>query len=161
MKRIFILVVVVCVAVNIGVAQFKSQEETKSSVVSSLIHPAAGMSGLLSWFNPENFIMHHSFSFQYMSTGGYGLSTATYTNSMFYKIADPLDVRFDVSLQGSPFGQYGAGQQSDFSRLFLSRAELNYRPWENVRIQFQYMQFPYSFYSPWYSPSPLGRLGDE
>ena len=96
--------------------------------------------------------MRHSASFNYVSSGGMGLSMATYTNSMFYKISDPLNVRFDLSLQGSPFGQYGAANQGDFSRLYLSRAEMNYQPWENVHLKLLYRELPYGYYR-WFQPS--------
>lgn len=141
-------------------AQLKSQEPTHVSVAQALVRPTTSLSGLLSWFNPDNFMMRHSFSFQYLSAGSYGMSLAAYTNSMFYRIADPLDLRFDISLQGSPFG---SGQNADFSRLLLSRAELNYRPWENVHVRFLYRQVPYfdrGYYSPYYYPSSPA-LGDE
>lgn len=164
MKTLSFIFITVLVGAGFSFAQLKSQEQTRPTVASSLVHPAPSMSGFLSWFNPENFMMRHNFSLQYMSGGGYGLSLATYTNTMFYKIADPLNVRFDVSLQGSPFGQ-GFDQQTNFSRLFLSRAELNYQPWENFRIQLQYRQFPYGgygMYSPYYYfPSSSTTFGDE
>lgn len=159
MKTLAILVIAAVLPLCVAHAQFKSEEQSHPSVVSSLIKPTTGLSGLLGWFNPENFQMHHSFSFQYMASGGYGLSLATYTNSMMYKLADPLDVRFDVSLQGSPFG---TGQQGDLNKLLLSRAELNYRPWENVHVQLLFRQFPYGSYSPfYYYPSSIRNLGDE
>jgi len=80
---------------------------------------------------------------------------------MLYQLADPLNVRFDVTLQTSPFGNYGAVNQSAFNNLFLSRAELNYKPWENFQVQVQYRQLPFSpygYYRP-YGSSLL--LGDE
>lgn len=81
------------------------------------------------------------------------MSLASYTNSMFYKIADPLDVRLDLSLMGSPFG--ANAYQTDYSKIFISRAELNYKPWENFHIHLQYRQLPinmYGYYMPyhWY-----------
>jgi hypothetical protein len=161
MKTLFLTLLLV-LFMNAGYAQLKSQEQTHTSVASSLVRPVPSMSGLLSWFNPDHFSMRHSFSLQYMAGGGYGLSLATYTNTMFYQIADPLNLRFDVSLQGSPFGGYGFGDQANFNRLFLSRAELNYQPWENFRIQLQYRQFPYGYYgmySPFYFPTR--SLGDD
>ena len=133
-------------------AQFKSQEEQQPSPAQYLVHPATSINGILGFFNPDNFMMRHNFSFSYLSSGGAGLSLASYTNSMFYKIADPLNVRFDLTLQGSPFGQYGSAQQSDLSKLYLSRAELNYRPWENVFVKVQYNQVPLNY---WGSYPPL------
>ncbi len=126
-------------------AQFKSQEQ-QPSASQSLVHPVTSVNSLLGFLNPDNFMMRHSIGFSYMTSGGQGLSLASYTNSMFYKIADPLNVRFDVTLQGSPFGQYGSAQQSDLSKLYLSRAELNYRPWENFSVKVQYNELPFGYW---------------
>jgi len=159
MKNLVMFLLTAVLSLSVAQAQFKSDEQNHPSVVNALIKPTTGLSGLLGWFNPDDFRMHHSFSLQYMASGGYGLSLATYTNSMMYRLADPLDVRFDVSLQGSPFGP---SAQGEFSRLYLSRAELNYRPWENVRVQFQFRQFPYGSYSPYYDyPSSFRNLGEQ
>jgi hypothetical protein len=161
MKHIACVLVLVVLMSGTLRAQFKSQEQSKPSVGGSLVRPTSSMSEYLGWLNPDNFSMRHNFSLQYMASSGHGLSLATYTNSMFYQIADPLDVRFDVSLQGSPFGGYGAFDQGNYNRLYLSRADLNYRPWENFRVQFSFRQMPYGFYSPWYYPSPTSLIGDE
>jgi hypothetical protein len=81
---------------------------------------------------------------------------------MFYRIADPLDVRVDVTLQGSPFGPTAGMNRNDLSGIYLSRAELNYRPWDNVFFQVEYRELPYSAYlyrnpfDPFYSGSPWG-----
>lgn len=149
--KTFVIALVAMLLMDPASAQLKSQQEGQPSVASSLIRPVPSISGFMRWFNPDNFRMRHSFSLQYMAGSGYGLSLATYTNTMFYQIADPLHVRFDVSLQGSPFGGYGFGDQANFNRLFLSRAELNYQPWENFRVQLQYRQFPFGYHG-WYSP---------
>jgi hypothetical protein len=134
--------------------QFKSQAEQQPSASQSLVHPTTSISSFLGLLNPENFMMRHNFSFSYLSTGGTGLSLASYTNSMFYRISDPLNVRFDITLQGSPFGQYTSANQNDLSRLYLSRAELNYRPWENFSIKMQYNQLPVGYYGSYpYSTS--------
>lgn len=160
--KTLLLAIVIVLLMDPAFAQLRSQQETHTSVASSLVRPVPSISGFMSWFNPDNFTIRHSFSLQYMAGGGYGLSLATYTNTMFYQIADPLNVRFDVSLQGSPFGGYGFGDRVNFNRLFLRRAELNYQPWENFRIQLQYRQLPYGYYgwySPYYFPSP--SFGDD
>lgn len=158
------LIVVFCCTL-IGVsnlpAQLKSQSEAELSASRSLIHPASGLSNFFGLLNSENFRMRHSFSMNYMTAGGRGLSIADYTNSMFYKIADPLNLRFDVTLQGSPFGQYGSAQQNDLSKIYISRAELNYRPANDVYISLQYRQLPFNYYgfsNPFYNNH---RWGDE
>jgi hypothetical protein len=141
-------------------AQFRSQEEQQPSPAQYLVHPTTSISSFFGLFNPDNFMMRHNFSFSYLSSGGTGLSLASYTNSMFYKIADPLNVRFDLTLQGSPFGQYGSAQQSDLSKVYLSRAELNYRPSENIFVKIQYNQMPLSYWGS-YPYSPGYMWGDK
>jgi hypothetical protein len=146
-----------CAMVAFG--QFKSQVEQQPSVSQSLVHPATSLNSFLGLLNPENFMMRHNFSLSYISYGGSGLSLASYTNSMFYRISDPLTLRFDLTLQGSPFGQYGFASQSDLSKLYLSRAELNYRPWENFFVKVQYSQLPFGYYG--FYPYPSSALPGE
>jgi hypothetical protein len=145
---------------------------TEESASASLVRPGGGAGsggpgtwggGLSSFFgllDPDRFLMRHTLSMNYMSAGGSGLSLASYTNSMFYRIADPLNVRVDVTLQGSPFGTPAGVDRNALNKVYLSRAELNYRPWENFYLQVQYREMPYSPYlnafDPWYSGYPMG-----
>ncbi len=162
MKTFALIVIGVVVGSVSAFAQFRSQVDGQPSVSQSLVKPNASISNFFGILNPENFQMRHSFAFNYFSGGGYGVSIASYTNSMFYKIADPLNVRFDVTLQGSPFGGGGDFQQSDLSRVFLSRAELNYRPSENTFIKLQFNQVPFNryYYYDRFAPSSL-MFGDQ
>ncbi len=129
-------------------AQFKEKASEKPSVSESLLRRPSPLY-FLSWFNPNNFMMRHQFSMSYTSFAGRGLSLASYTNSMFYRIADPLHVRLDVSMLYSPYSSFGT---DDLNRIYISNAELNYRPWENFYIQLQYRQLPIGTYSPYYNP---------
>jgi hypothetical protein len=79
---------------------------------------------------------------------------------MFYKVSDPLNVRFDVTMQASPFGGSGMFQQNDLNRVLLSNAELNYHPWQNVFVKLQYSQLPLSYYGL-YSRSPYSTTPGE
>ncbi len=47
---------------------------------------------------------------------------------------------------------------ADLSKIYLSRAELNYRPWDNFMVNIQYRQMPYGGYwgSPFYDPFSTG-----
>jgi hypothetical protein len=159
MKIISAILVVLMISVHSGFGQFKSQEQ-QPSASQSLIHPATSINSFLGFLNPDNFMMHHTFGLSYMSSGGQGLSLASYTNSMFYKIADPLNVRFDVTLQGSPFGQYGSARQGDLSKLFLSNVELNYHPSEKLFLKLQYRQMPFGYWNGYPYSSSL-QWGDE
>ncbi len=135
-------------------AQLKSDQESASQ---SMFRPAPSISSFLGLLNPENFSMRHNVSFSYLSYDGMGMSLASYTNSMAYKNADPLNVRLDLTLQGSPFGQNALMASGPSSRLFVSRAELNYRPWDNTSIRFQYSQLPIGYYGSYnpYTTSPF------
>lgn len=147
--------VVLCVLATRSQAQLKSQDEQPVSPAQSLVHPMTSISSFLGILNPDNFMMRHNFSFSYLSSGESGLSLASYTNSMFYRIADPLNVRFDLTLQGSPFGNYGSAGQGSLSKLYLSRAELNYQPADNMFIKLQFNQSPFNYYNGFYPPSSL------
>jgi hypothetical protein len=162
MKTFHFVIILVVLAACTAPAQFKSDAE-QPSVARSLVSPTTSVSDFLGILNPENFSMRHNVSLSYMSLGGTSMSLASYTNSMFYKISDPLNVRFDVTLQGSPYMQ--SPNQSAFNGVFLSRAELNYRPWENCFIKVEYNRLPIGYYGLsrlWYNPassmfSPIGE----
>lgn len=154
MKTMYLLMIGLLVVVAPLSAQFKSQVDNQPSASQSLVHPS--INSFLGILNPDNFTMRHSISMSYMSFGGGAISLASYTNSMFYKIADPLTVQMDLTLQGSPFGgsgSFGNLQQSDLSKLFLSHAQLNYKPADNMFIRLEYDQLPLgNYYFDRYSP---------
>ncbi len=143
-------------------AQFKSQADQEPTVAPSLVRPMTSMNSFLGLINPDNFMMRHTLSYSFLSAGGQSLSIASYTNSMFYKIADPLNVRVDLTVQGTPSG--ATPFQSALNGVFLSRAEMNYHPWQNMFIKLEYNRLPASYWGPgnlWYRPSPFGGWGDE
>jgi hypothetical protein len=142
-------------------AQFKGQIEREAQSSGGLIAEPSG-SLFFGWFDPNRFTMRHTFDISYQTLGGQGMSLGTYTNSMMYQFADNLDARADVSMSFSPnnsFSTFGA-KGKDFSGIYLSRAQVNYRPWENVSVQLQYRQIPYGsyYYSPFYHPM-FGEYG--
>jgi hypothetical protein len=144
-----------CAAVDTR-AQFKGQVERESQSSGGVItQPGSFMFG---WFDPERFSMHHSVGMSYVTSGGQGMSLGTYTNSMMYRFTDNFNVQTDVSMSYSPFNSFstfGGRGGKDFSGIYLSRAQLNYKPWENVSVQLQYQQIPYGYFhspfaGPWY-----------
>ena len=161
MKNICWILFGILIVIVPASGQFKSEADHQLSVSPSLVHSATGISSLLGLFNPDNFMMRHNFSLSYLSSNNRGISLASYTNSMFYKIADPLDVRFDVTLQGSPTGDRSSTAPSALNGLFLSRAELNYKPWQNFSVNLQYRQTPFGFYRSYFGYPSLNRIGDE
>lgn len=129
----------VVLLVNSAPGQFKAATTPSSTGVSSSV--LRGSDGLLfGWLDPARLSMHHSYTLSYSSFGGQGLSMGMYTNSLAYRFSDPLDVRFDVSVLHSPFGL--PGTMTDFGGIYLTRAQLNYRPSENTWLQIQFRQLP-------------------
>jgi hypothetical protein len=130
--------------------QFKddglNQPKVKEGIVDQSSEFAFG------FLNSENFLMRHSFSLSYSSFGGQGMSLGSYTNSMFYRLMDNLNIQLDVSLVHSPYSTFGEAFQKNISGLYISNAAINYRPWKDVSIHLQYRNTPYSFgyYSPFY-----------
>ena len=160
MKRILMIGLMLALMFGTLHAQLKSQDDHMSAS-ESLVHPTQSISNFLGLLNSDNFMMRHNFSLSYMSSGGQGMSLASYTNSMFFRIADPLNVRFDLTLQGSPFGQYGSLGQGNFNKLLISRAELNYHPTENMFISLQFNQRPFGYYNGYYNGFYGGQMNDE
>lgn len=151
MRRTVVVVALLLIMAAGSSAQFKSQVQQETQATIGRLGDSSPLSALFGWFNPDKFSMRHSFDLSYTSFGGQGFSLGTYTNSMRYEIADNLNARADVSLSFSPFNSLSTFNKKDFSGVYLSRAEINYRPWENVFMQVQYRQIPYSLYtSPFY-----------
>jgi hypothetical protein len=131
-------VVLVFSAITIG--QFRSQPEARSSAGESLVRSDDGL--LFGWIDPSRLTMHNSYSLSYTTSGGRGYSLGELTSNIAYQISNPLSVQFDVSLVHSPFNNLGGSFAKDISGIYLSRAELNYRPSKNMLLQIQYRQLP-------------------
>lgn len=148
MKRFVLILALVVLANTLTFAQFKEQVESKPDVYQSIIQ--GGNRSYLGFFNPANLFMRHSFSVSYLSIGGKGMMINSYTNSIFYKFSDNLNLQADISLVTSPFNSFGKGFQNQISGIYLNRLELNYRPSNNIFISIQYRQLPFYQFYPYY-----------
>jgi hypothetical protein len=148
--RYLLLTVLLCAAAPAG-AQFRVPAQGEPAVADELIQSAPSAM-LFGWFNPDRFHMRHTFSLSYMTMAGNGLSLGTYTNSMMYQIADNLNARADVSFTYSPYNSFSQYGTQDLSGVYLSRAQVDYRPWKDVFVQLQYRKDPYRTLSPWDTP---------
>lgn len=124
---------------SLSVAQLKSKIDSPPPVSESLMRPGAS-DYLLGLFDPSKLSMKHSFSMSYSSFGGQGISLGMYTNSLMYQFSDKVDFQADINATHSPYSSFG--NKNDFSRIFLGRAELNYRPTDNMWLQIQYREVP-------------------
>ncbi|MGE5410003.1 MAG: hypothetical protein ACM3MI_03510 [Clostridiales bacterium] len=150
MKKILFLLLVLS---TVSFSQFRDQAETKSSLHDGMISNNTP-SVILGFFNPDNFRMQHSYSLSYSAFGGNGLAMGVYTNSMIYKFNDKLNIQVDASLVHTPYSTFNRSIQDQINGLYLSKAELNYRPSDNFMINVQYSHNPMGYYSPY------GYLGD-
>jgi hypothetical protein len=153
MKKL-ILIFLLLVAVTLF-GQYKETGIQTTSVKDGIKNNS--QNNLFGFLNMNDFTMRHSFSMQYSSFGNHGMALGVYTNSMFYRLMDNMDVQLDVSLVHSPYSTFGEAFQKDISGLYISNAAINYRPWKDVSIHLQYRTMPYGYgyYRPFngmYSP---------
>jgi len=85
----------------------------------------------------------------FSSMGSNSLALGVYTNSMFYKVADNLNIEVDASLVHSPYSSFGKDHQNMINGIYLSRAQINYQPWENFNVIMQYRTLPDGYSSPY------------
>jgi hypothetical protein len=141
MKILGTTVLILLLFTTIAVTQFKSQPEARSSAGEALIRPDDG-SLLFGWFDPSRLTIHNSYSISYTTSGGKGYSLGALTSNIGYQLSNSLSAQFDVSLLHSPFNNLGGNFANDISGIYLTRAELNYRPSKNLLFQIQYQQLP-------------------
>ncbi|NWF50038.1 MAG: hypothetical protein HXY49_05805 [Ignavibacteriaceae bacterium] len=147
MKKLIILLVIVLSTISF--AQFRENGLPKPTVKDGIVDQSSG--SFFNFLNSDNFMMKHTFNVSYTAGGNMGLALTTYTNSMFYRFADNLNVRADISFIHSPYNTFGKDFQNNLSGIYLSRAAINYRPWEDVSITLQYRNLPGSYYyNPYY-----------
>ena len=145
MRKIMYIMAASVLVLQISTAQFKQRSSDQPKIADSFIHQETS-SNVLSFFNPANFEMHHSYSMSYMSGGGQGLALGSYTNMMMYKFSDQVDARVAVSMQHSPYSTFNSTLQNSLSGVFFDGAEINYRPSKNMLLRVSYQQVPWNRY---------------
>jgi len=145
MKKVVLLLVLLPI---IAFSQFK--ESGKLDINSGLFRSATS-SFFTNFLNSTNFQMKHSVGMSYSSFGNQGVALGTYTNTMMFKFADNLSFRTDISFVNSPYSSMGKNFSNSLNGVYLSNAELNYKPTENSLITIQYRQIPANYYNS-YSP---------
>lgn len=149
MKPIRLILLSLLLLPLVAQSQFRGEEPGMPSVREG-VYRSSGSNNILGFFNPDNFEMRHSVSVQYGSFGDQGLGMSMYTNSLRYRISEPLSVRADIAMMFTPFGSLGSQMQQDLSGIFLRRASVDYRPTKDMHISLQYRNDPYSVFGPGY-----------
>lgn len=117
--------------------QYKS---TKNNLFdpSTLIKKPKGL--LDTFLDPTRFSMSHSYTLTYQTLGKQGFSQGLYLNTMNYQFSDPLLMQLRIGYLHDPFGQNkGINNQST---LFLQRAMVQYKPYENMTLRVDYQALP-------------------
>lgn len=145
-----LLLIFVLIYSTLAFAQYKDTGIEQPNVKEGLV--TENSNALFGFLNSDDFIMRHSFSLNYSSFAGQGVSLTSYTNSMFYRLMNNLNVQMDVSMMYSPYSTLGDQFQKDISGVYISNAALNYYPWNNFSVHLQYSAMPYGygFYNPYY-----------
>jgi len=145
MKKI--LVIFVLIFAGTAFSQFKEPAFPTARIDDGIINHDTG--SLFGFLHSDNFSMKQSFSMSYSSFGNQGLAMGVYTNSMAFKLSNRLNVQADVSVVNSPYSSFGKNFQKNLNGIYLSKAAINYKPWDDVYVSFQYRQLPNSYYSPY------------
>jgi hypothetical protein len=145
MKKL--LVLIFAVMIGTGFSQFRQKGLSTEHISDGIINHNQG-TALIGFLNSNNFQMHHSYDVSYSTFGSNSLALTTYTNSMFYKFSNKLNVQLDASIVYSPYNTLGKNFENNINGIYLSKAAINYHPWKDVFITVQYRNLPVTYYSP-------------
>ena len=155
-----VLLISIFIYSTLSFAQYKETGIEQPSVKEGIV--TENSNNILGFLNSDDFIMRHSFSLNYTTFSGQGISLTSYTNSMFYRLMNNLNVQVDVSVLYSPYSTFGDQFQKDISGIYISNAAVNYYPWKNFSVHLQYSAMPYGYglYNPYYGiGNPFFRSG--
>lgn len=153
MKKLLMMILVLSIVPTLVFGQLKRQSETvdiKNAIIAPLGNTLSGL-GLI---DPSKLSMSHSFSMSYFSFGENSLSQSLYLNTIRYQIANPLTLKLQWGIQNFPHNTFMANHPAFKGGPFISGAELDYRPTENIQVKLQYNTMPgyyNSYRNPYYS----------
>ncbi len=128
MKAFLILFTLFTFSVN---AQLKTNTGQPIDIRGGITSPVPG--SLLSFLDRDHFRMTQSYGMSYYSGGGQSGTLGMYTNSMNFRLSDPLLLRLNIGVMHQPFGA-PKGSKNQNAQV-MQGMELIYRP--NKYFQFQ------------------------
>jgi len=153
-RSILVSLCILCLTFS-AQAQFKSQTERTPVDVKGAITTPTTLFGL---FSPDRFYMTQSYGVSFYTGGGQSSSLGLYTNSMNFKLSDPLMLRVNMGVSHQPF----AGKENQNAQ-FLHGAELIYKPSRYFQMNVGYSNSPYysglgygNYFSPGFQSSDNG-----
>lgn len=145
-------------AVSSGYAQFKGQQPQNLNL-GSAIFTEKPSNMIFSFLNSKNFSMQQSVGMSYSTFSGQSLAIGSYTNSMMYKFSDRLNVQLDATVLSTPYSSLGKDFSNSLNGVYLSRAQINYQPWDNVNVMIRYSRVPQPYgYGYWTDRSGFSDL---
>jgi len=155
MKKLFIiLIAIVFFAPNIILGQLKNQDKP-IQINQEIVRPIQDRSFGLSIFDPSKFNMYHSFSMSFFSMGGKGVSQGLYLNTMTYQLASPLLLKLQWGIQNFPYNSLAKDHPAFQNGLFLSGAELQYKPSDKLEMRLQFNRMPAYMYNSYMYENPF------
>ncbi len=156
MKKILIVMLIAFSITTYG--QYKETGLSGSSVYDGIVNTQSN--SLFGFINPDNLKMQNTYEMSYSTFSGQSLALGAFTNSLFYKLSNKFDVQLSTSIVMSPYSSIGSDFQKSINGVYITNAQLNYRPWKNVEVVLQYRQIPAGsyYYSP-FSYYGYGRTG--
>ncbi len=136
-------------------AQFRTQNVNRVDVRSGITTPVPGT--LAEYLSPERFYMNQSYGLSYYTGGGQSGSVGMYTNSLNFKLSNPLFLRVDLGMMHQPFG--GPKGVDGQKPQFMHGAELIYKPNKNFQMQIGYSSTPYYNNGIGMYQNPFGNYG--
>jgi hypothetical protein len=110
--------------------------QEKSSTLPSLELKGASL------LDPSRFNMYQSYSFSYFSSGRTSGTFGLYTNTLEYKISEPLLVRIGLGYLHQPLSVFGDRGSQDLKGVILPNFQLLYHPSENFFLKIDYSSIP-------------------
>lgn len=147
MKNLSAILIISLMVSSVLYGQFKEDLNKKVDIRKGIVTQETP-SLFANFFNPNNFNMSHSVSMSYSAFGNHGIALGVYTNTMSYQFNENLNVEVDASIVNSPYSTFGNQFNDQINGLYLSRAQINYKPTENTFLTIQYLKGP-SYYSPY------------
>ena len=135
MNKIFIILMFLGIVCLLN-AEFSIDRPTPS------FNPNFNLGGFLS---PDKVQMNHSMSFMSgVSSRGDGFYQSAYTNHMRFQLQPNLRVNVDLSLVNmgtmNHNNDFNFKGNDDNQNAFIPAFSLEYKPWENTTIYFEYRQ---------------------
>ena len=95
-----------------------------------------------SLLDPSRFNMYQSYSFSYFSSNNRSGTFGLYTNTLEYKISEPLLVRIGLSYLHQPLSIFENRGGQDLKGIILPNFQLLYQPNENFFLRVDYSRMP-------------------